>query len=95
MPAKIDLQNAALTRQSYGIAMAQCTYGGPRGIWLECSVKGCNQSERIVGSTGEDWAGVTDAEAAMIFRRHGWTGDGDRMLKAKCPSCSLALENGR
>lgn len=82
------LENARLTRQSYGIACAQTTYGGPRGIWLEC--KGCNRSEVIVGSRYADdpLGSITDTEAATIFRRHGWTGDGDRMTNQHCPDCA-------
>ncbi len=36
-----------LIKQSYGIAMAQCTYGGPRGIWLEC--QNCDAADRLAG----------------------------------------------
>lgn len=85
------LEAAKLTRQSYGIACAQATFGGPRGIWLECG--NCKESQVIVGSRYMDsdpYANITDAQASEIFRRHGWTGDGDRMLKTRCPSCSKA-----
>lgn len=82
--AQIDA--ATLTRQSYGIAMSQCRFGGPRGVWLEC--KGCDESSVIVGSKSDEWIALPDAIVAGVFRRHGWTGDGDRMLNARCPSCS-------
>ena len=73
-----------LIPQSYGIAMAQCTYGGPRGVWLECTV--CPRSDRIKG-VGTD---ILDKDAADIFRKGGWTGRTSRMLRAKCPSCSVS-----
>lgn len=77
---------AQLAPQSYGLAMSQCTFGGPMpGIWLECT--GCQRSERIVGSRSDPDA-ISDQQAAAVFRRHGWTGEGSRMLKAKCPDCS-------
>jgi hypothetical protein len=74
-----------LVRQSYGIAMAQCTYGGPRGVWLECTTSGCLASDKIAGASVD----ISDADAAKIFRKNGWTGKGNRMLQAKCPNCSL------
>ncbi len=73
-----------LVPQSYGIAMAQGIYGGPRGVWLECTVEGCDNSDRIAGPRKS----FADAEAAAIFRAGGWHGEGDRMLKAQCPRCS-------
>lgn len=81
-----DARTATISRQSYGIAMAQCVFGGPTpGIWLECT--GCNDSQRIDGSR-DHIDEISDSQAAAIFRRHGWTGQGDRMLRAKCPNCS-------
>lgn len=82
------IAESRLTRQSYGIACAQTTFGGPRGIWLEC--KGCSRSDVIVGSrfAGDRYADISDAEAAEIFRFHGWTGDGERMTNQRCPKCS-------
>lgn len=74
-----------LVAQSYGIAMAQCAYGGPRGVWLECT--GCNRSDRIAGASTD----ISDRKAAAVFRKGGWTGSANRMLRAKCPECSLAL----
>jgi hypothetical protein len=82
----MNLENAKLARQSYGIAMAQCTFGGPRGIWLECT--GCPESQTIVGSRSEAWANVPTSDAAKVFRRHGWTGIGPTMMRAKCPACA-------
>ena len=81
------IEQAELAPQSFGIAMAQCTYGGPRGIWLECA---CGRSDVIRGSrfAGDPLADLTDAEAAAVFRRHGWMGEGDRMLRQRCPKCS-------
>jgi hypothetical protein len=80
------VESATLTRQSYGIAMAQCTVGGPRGIWLECT--GCNRSDVIVGSNSAAWAAVPTTDAAKVFLRHGWTGEGPNLKRAKCPRCS-------
>lgn len=71
-----------LVPQSYGIAMAQCTYGGPRGVWLEC--KTCSRSDRIKGASVD----ISDADAAKVFRAGGWKGRGNQMLKARCPGCS-------
>lgn len=73
-----------LVRQSYGIAMAQCTFGGPRGIWLECTAVDCLSSDKIKGAPSD----LSDADAAKVFRANGWTGEGVRMLKAKCPKCN-------
>lgn len=81
-----SIANAKLIRQSYGIATAGMTFGGPRGIWLECT--GCDESQQIVGSTDEAWASVPDSEVAKVFRRNGWSGIGHGMFKAKCPACS-------
>ena len=74
-----------LVPQSYGIAMAQCTFGGPRGVWLECTSPRCMTSEKI---SGVDAIDLSDAECARIFRKGGWTGRGNRMMKAKCPKCN-------
>jgi hypothetical protein len=82
-----------LVPQSYGIAMSQCVYGGPRGVWLECTA--CDRSDRIAGAP----VSISDADAAKIFRAGGWTGSGKRMLKARCPECSAVqrkrMESGR
>lgn len=86
-PEQIDMiDTATLTRQTYGIAMAQGRFGGPVGIWLEC--KTCSNSDVIVGSNSDVWMAKSDADVASVFRRHGWTGAGDRMLGAKCPACN-------
>lgn len=47
-------------------------------------------SDVIVGSRfeGDPFADITDAEAAEVFRRHGWTGEGDKLLKPRCPKHS-------
>lgn len=74
-----------LVPQNYGIAMAQCIYGGPRGVWLECTSPDCLASDKIKGCGTLD---LSDTEAAAIFRKNGWTGKGNRMLRAKCPKCS-------
>lgn len=84
----VDLETATLAPQTYGIACAQVRFGGPTGIWLECT--GCDRSDRIVGSNGEEWAKASDADAAGVFLHHGWTGEGPKLLKAKCPTCSDA-----
>lgn len=76
-----------LKPQLYGIAMAQCAFGGPRGVWLECTV--CPASDRIHGKRAFD---LSDAEASAEFRKAGWTGQGTRMLKARCPKCSADKE---
>lgn len=82
----VNIETAKLAKQSYGIAMAQGSFGGPRGIWLECTT--CNASDVIVGSRSDEWQAVADRDCAKVFRRHGWTGRGGKMLKAKCPKCS-------
>lgn len=64
-----NITTAKLTRQLYGIAMAQVTFGGPRGIWLECTR--CDESQTIVGSRDETWLTLPDADVAKVFRRHG------------------------
>jgi hypothetical protein len=74
-----------LVKQSYGIATAQCVYGGPRGVWLECTARGCTESDRIKGASVD----ISDADAATAFREGGWTGRGVRMLRARCPKCSI------
>lgn len=79
-----------LVPQSYGIAMAQVTFGGPRGVWLECT--SCDASHRIAAS---GWTGKSDAEVAAVFRHHGWTGRGDSMKRAKCPKCATPTRNGQ
>lgn len=71
-----------LVPQSYGIAMAQCTYGGPSGVWLECRT--CKRSDKIKGASVD----ISDQAAAKIFRGGGWTGRSNRMLRARCPDCS-------
>lgn len=88
--ANSALNQPRLVRQLYGIAMAQGTYGGPRGIWLECVTPGCLSSDRIAGVSID----ISDAEAAAIFRKGGWTGNGPRMLRARCPSCVEAARHG-
>lgn len=81
------LEKATLTRQTYGIAMAQGSYGRPTGIWLECSC--CNESQVIVGSRSDDtWRSIPTYEVAKVFIRHGWTGKGESLKGAKCPKCS-------
>lgn len=81
-----DLEGATLARQSYGIATAGNKFGGPCGIWLECC--GCRESQVIVGSNSDEWLAYSDAEVASVFRRYGWTGEGHRLLRARCPRCS-------
>lgn len=80
------IENAKLKRQNYGIAMAQTTFGGPTGIWLECT--GCTESQVIVGSNSDEWMAVSDADCAKVFLRHGWSGEGVNLKKAKCPRCT-------
>ncbi|TIT80116.1 MAG: hypothetical protein E5W57_04085 [Mesorhizobium sp.] len=79
-----------LVPQIYGIATAGNTFGGPRGIWLECRATGCNASDRIVGRGA---ANLSDKEAAAVFRAHGWSAltQGDRMYNARCPACTQKL----
>lgn len=87
------VQNATLTRQSYGIQMAQVTFGGPTpGIWLEC--RGCGIGERIENSNTDLWMRIPDSEVSKVFRRNGWTGEGDAMKKAMCPACSTGVGKG-
>lgn len=86
------VKEAELRRQSYGVATAQGGYGGPRGVWLECT--GCNESQVIKGSNSDEWARIPNAQCAKVFRRHGWTGEGDDMKKAKCPKCSTGVGKG-
>jgi len=74
-----------LVPQSYGLQMAQCVFGGPTGVWLECRT--CDRSDKIAGASVD----ISDADASRIFRAGGWTGTGHKMLKAKCPACSAAL----
>lgn len=81
-----DIDNAQLTKQCYGIATAGTKFGRASGIWLEC--KGCPESQVIIGSNSAAWMQVSDAEVAKVFRRHGWTGEGNKMVKALCPTCS-------
>ena len=64
----------SLAKQLYGIAGAQSTFGGPRGIWLEC--RSCPESHVIIGSGHDPIASYPDAQCAEIFRHHGWTGEG-------------------
>ena len=68
--------------QTYGIATAGNAFGGPRGVWLEC--RSCDVSHRLLGCSID----APDREVAAAFRSHGWTGEGDRMMKALCPRCS-------
>lgn len=82
------VDNAKLTRQTYGIAMAQNRFGGPRGIWLECRGEGCDERQVIVGSNSDAWAARPDADAVKVFQRHGSTGEGPLLKKARCPACS-------
>lgn len=82
----LDLATATLTRQSYGIAMAQGRFGGPRGIWLECTR--CDESQVIIGSASTKWEAVASSDAAQVFVRHGWTGEGPLLRHARCPKCS-------
>lgn len=86
----LDLSAARLVPQTYGIAGGQTVFGGPRGIWLECG--GCSASHKIAESRYDDsrFGQLTDAQAAQVFQANGWTGDGDRMLQARCPKCSSA-----
>ena len=79
----------ALSRQSYGIASGQNKFGGPRGVWLEC--RACPESQRIEQSNSEEWMATPDRDVAAVFRHHGWTGQGDKMLGARCPACSQRL----
>lgn len=81
------IANATLVRQSYGIATAQNGFGGARGIWLECT--SCPDSQVIAGSNSDEWAAVPTPDAAQVFLRHGWAGNGDNLTQAKCPKCSV------
>lgn len=87
-----NLQTATLVRQSYGIAMAQTHFGGPRGVWLECTSPGCLSSDAIKGSNTDEWMALPDKDVAAVFRRNGWTGRGDRMTHARCPKCSTLTD---
>lgn len=78
------IANSTLVPQSYGINMAQCTFGRPTGIWLECTE--CPTSHKIKGSL--DWEDVPTSVAAKIFLKHGWSGKGENLTQAKCPVCS-------
>lgn len=78
-----------LRRQTYGIATAGAVYGGPRGVWLECST--CSESQRLVGPKPFD---LSDLEVARVFRHHGWRGYGSRMLRARCPQCVARTTSG-
>ena len=77
---------AKLIKQTYGLAMAQGKFGGPKGVWLECTT--CDISEKISGSGSGYWFDAPDSEVAAVFRRAGWTGKTNKMLRAKCPTCS-------
>lgn len=83
-----NVETATLTRQSYGIASAQVSFGRPSGIWLECTR--CDESQVIVGSNSNEWAAIPTPQAALVFIRHGWTGEGDNLMKARCPKCSAS-----
>jgi hypothetical protein len=80
------LAAATLARQSYAVATAGNAFGGPRGIWLECTR--CPQSQVIAGSAIEPWDQISDEDAASVFVRHGWTGRGPTLKAAKCPRCA-------
>lgn len=82
------LDEAVLQKQIYGIASAQGAYGSPRGIWLECT--GCNESQVIAGSRSYEWKEIPTALVAKVFTKAGWTGEGENLIKAKCPACSKA-----
>lgn len=84
------LKNSRLAPQSYGIAMSQCRFGGPRGIWLEC--RGCDRNDVIVGSNTDEWAARPTSDAAKVFRKYGWSGEGKNMTAARCPDCSAAAQ---
>jgi hypothetical protein len=80
-----------LTPQSYGLQMAQCTWGGPSGIWVECTK--CNNSAKISDGSGialsnEECDSISDEKAIKLFKKNGWTGKGEDMLKPLCPTCS-------
>jgi len=45
-------------------------------------------STSIVGSNTAECVAAPAADLSGVFRRHGWTGDGDRMLRPRCPTCS-------
>ena len=81
----MDVKAYTLSRQLYGLQMSQCVYGGPRGVWLECT--GCNESQRV---SGPDVMDLSDVDVSRVYRANGWTGIGHRMLKARCPKCSPA-----
>lgn len=82
------VDESKLVKQVYGIRMAQCTFGRPSGVWLECGY--CNESQTIVGSSGEDWKEVSDHACKLIFLKHGWTGEGSMLKNARCPKCTAA-----
>lgn len=78
---------ANLTRQLYGLQMAQGKFGGPTGIWIEC--RACPESQRIVGSTEPEWIDqMPNAGVVTVYRRHGWTMDANGK-NARCPSCAI------
>lgn len=78
-----DLSAYSVVPQSYGMQCAQVTFGGPRGVWLDCSGP-CRGGGRVVGP---DPHSLTDAEAVAVLRAAGWTGEGDKMKGALCPGC--------
>lgn len=84
------IDHSQLVAQNYGIQMAQVGYGGPRGIWLECRT--CLRSDRIAGSSfcpeAELWNQFPAEYLQDVFRKHGWKGEGNAMMKARCPDCS-------
>jgi hypothetical protein len=81
------IKESKLVPQSYGIQMSESVFGGPRGIWLECTQ--CPCSERIEGTEDKAVADkLTDENVAYIFRKHGWTGKTNKLFEAMCPRCS-------
>jgi hypothetical protein len=82
------IATATLKIQTYGMQRYNGgpTVGRPSGIWLECTT--CPRSEVIVGSARSEWEKVPTKFCAEVFKKHGWTGKGSKMTKAKCPECS-------
>ena len=79
-----NLESYTVVPQSYGIAMAQNSFGGPSGVWLDCH-GGCRGGGKL---RGPDPHSLTDGEAVAIFRKNGWLGEGPTMKRARCPSCA-------
>lgn len=91
-PLITPVERTRLIPQSYGIATSGGGFGGPRGVWLECST--CRRSDKIAGSNGgtiHSDATVDEttplSHCAAIFRHHGWRGRGHKMTRARCPDC--------